>query len=76
VNTSTRDPREMGPKPPFPQQQQTHPGSVHKMDPAADHGETSYQGTGKLKGRAAIITGGDSGIGRAVAHSQKRVPTC
>ncbi|MEG9437894.1 SDR family oxidoreductase [Edaphobacter sp. HDX4] len=57
----------MGPKPPFPQQQQTHPGSVHKMDPAADHGETSYQGTGKLKGRATIITGGDSGIGRAVA---------
>jgi hypothetical protein len=57
----------MGPKPPFPQQPQTHPGSVHLMNPPADHGEESYQGTGKQKGRVAIITGGDSGIGRAVA---------
>jgi NAD(P)-dependent dehydrogenase (short-subunit alcohol dehydrogenase family) len=61
------DPRDAGPKPPFPQQPQAHPGSVRHMDPSANHGETSYQGTGKLKGRAAIITGGDSGIGRAVA---------
>jgi hypothetical protein len=65
--TKTRDPREAGPKPPFPQQQQTHPGSVHQMNPPADHGEDSYEGTGKLKGRVAIVTGGDSGIGRAVA---------
>lgn len=63
----TNDPRNAGPKPPFPQQRQTHPGSVHQMDPPADHGEDSYEGSGKLKGRVAIITGGDSGIGRAVA---------
>jgi NAD(P)-dependent dehydrogenase (short-subunit alcohol dehydrogenase family) len=64
---TTHDPREAGPKPPFPQQPQTHPGSIHLMDPPADHGEESYEGTRKLQGRVAIITGGDSGIGRAVA---------
>jgi NAD(P)-dependent dehydrogenase (short-subunit alcohol dehydrogenase family) len=61
------DPREVGPKPPFPKQEQTHPGTVKKLNPPADHGEASYVGTGKLKGRAAIVTGADSGIGRAVA---------
>ena len=61
------DPREVGPKPPFPKQEQTHPGTVKKLNPPADHGEESYVGTGKLKGRAAIVTGADSGIGRAVA---------
>jgi NAD(P)-dependent dehydrogenase (short-subunit alcohol dehydrogenase family) len=67
MSNAVRDPREAGPKPPFPQQPQPHPGSVRQMNPPADHGEQSYEGTGKLKGRVAIITGGDSGIGRAVA---------
>ena len=67
LNQSTRDPREAGPKPPFPAQKQSHPGTPRSLEPKADHGETSYQGTGKLKGRAAIVTGGDSGIGRAIA---------
>jgi NAD(P)-dependent dehydrogenase (short-subunit alcohol dehydrogenase family) len=61
------DPRERGPKPPFPKQEQNHPGTVKKLNPSADHGEESYIGTGKLKGYAAIVTGADSGIGRAVA---------
>jgi hypothetical protein len=63
----SQDPRNSGPKPPFPQQPQTRPGTVRAMDPPADHGENSYQGTGKLKGKVVIVTGGDSGIGRAVA---------
>ena len=55
------------PKPPFPSQRQPMPGSTAKMDPRPDHGETSYKGSGRLRGQRAIITGGDSGIGRAVA---------
>jgi NAD(P)-dependent dehydrogenase (short-subunit alcohol dehydrogenase family) len=55
------------PKPPYPAQRQLMPGSTAKMDPRPDHGETSYKGSGKLKGKKAVITGGDSGIGRAVA---------
>ncbi|WP_324277585.1 SDR family oxidoreductase [Blastococcus brunescens] len=50
-----------------PAQQQTPPGSLGEMDPKPDHGEESYRGSGKLTGKAAVITGGDSGIGRAVA---------
>lgn len=61
------DPREKGPKPPHPPQQQTPPGYESEMDPPPDYGEESYKGSGKLKGKAAVITGGDSGIGRAVA---------
>jgi hypothetical protein len=55
------------PKPPFPAQKQPMPGSTDAMRPRPDHGETSYKGSGKLKGMKAVITGGDSGIGRAVA---------
>jgi NAD(P)-dependent dehydrogenase (short-subunit alcohol dehydrogenase family) len=55
------------PKPPFPQQQQSWPGLTSKMTPRPDHGETSYRGSGRLAGRKALITGGDSGMGRAAA---------
>jgi NAD(P)-dependent dehydrogenase (short-subunit alcohol dehydrogenase family) len=55
------------PKPPFPKQQQPMPGTTGAMKPVPDHGETSYKGSGRLAGKRAVITGGDSGIGRAVA---------
>src|SRR3954470_3787398 len=55
------------PKPPFPEQQQPMPGLTAAMQPVPDHGETSYKGSGRLAGKKAVITGGDSGIGRAVA---------
>lgn len=61
------DPRSLYPAPPFPDQPQPAPGLARKMDPAPDHGEESYRGSGKLTGRKALITGGDSGIGRAAA---------
>lgn len=54
-------------KPPLPDQQQTPPGSTEEMTPRPDHGEESYKGSGRLAGKKAVITGGDSGIGRAVA---------
>ena len=55
------------PKPPFAEQSQPIPGTSARMDPVPDHGESSYKGSGRLSGRKALITGGDSGIGRAVA---------
>jgi len=62
-----QDPRTQYPRPPFPRQPQPVPGLAAEMDPKPDHGETSYVGSGKLKGRRALVTGGDSGVGRAAA---------
>jgi NAD(P)-dependent dehydrogenase (short-subunit alcohol dehydrogenase family) len=61
------DPRDLYPKPPFKKQKQDWPGLAGKMEPPPDHGETSYRGSGRLLGRKALITGGDSGMGRAAA---------
>jgi NAD(P)-dependent dehydrogenase (short-subunit alcohol dehydrogenase family) len=61
------DPRNKYPKPPFKEQQQPWPGLAKEMDPKPDHGEKSYKGSGRLQGRKALITGGDSGMGRAAA---------
>lgn len=60
------------PKPPYPAQKQPMPGSTRAMNPRPDHGEESYRGSGRLIGKKAIITGGDSGIGRAVAIAYAR----
>jgi NAD(P)-dependent dehydrogenase (short-subunit alcohol dehydrogenase family) len=66
--TSTmQDPVTKYPKPPFQRQEQEWPGLASKMTPPPDHGETSYKGSGRLAGRKALITGGDSGMGRAAA---------
>jgi NAD(P)-dependent dehydrogenase (short-subunit alcohol dehydrogenase family) len=67
VTTHQQNPTERGPKPPMPEQQQDPPGLESEMRPRPDYGERSYRGFGRLQGKAAIITGGDSGIGRAVA---------
>ncbi|MEU2564799.1 SDR family oxidoreductase [Streptomyces longispororuber] len=61
------DPTDQYPRPEFPQQDQEHPGDTERMEPRPDHGESSYRGSGRLEGRHALVTGGDSGIGRAVA---------
>ncbi|AIM03962.1 SDR family oxidoreductase [Sinorhizobium meliloti] len=60
------------PHPPFPRQTQEMPGTTDRMQPLPDHGENSYQGSARLKDKRAIITGGDSGIGRAVAIAYAR----
>jgi NAD(P)-dependent dehydrogenase (short-subunit alcohol dehydrogenase family) len=60
------------PEPPFPKQKQSMPGLTGKMKPVPDHGEESYKGSGRLKGKKAVITGADSGIGRAVAIAYAR----
>ncbi len=66
------DPTTNYPKPPFQRQSQPFPGRAGKMDPKPDHGETSYKGSGRLAGRKALITGGDSGMGRAAAIANAR----
>ena len=66
------DPREKYPKPPFKSQEQPWPGLARDMDPRPDHGEKSYKGSGRLQGRKALITGGDSGMGRAAAIAYAR----
>jgi NAD(P)-dependent dehydrogenase (short-subunit alcohol dehydrogenase family) len=66
------DPRERGAKPPFPPQAQEPPGLESQMKPKADHGEQSYKGFGRLKDKVALITGADSGIGKAVAIAYAR----
>jgi NAD(P)-dependent dehydrogenase (short-subunit alcohol dehydrogenase family) len=65
--TAPQHPAERHPRPEFPAQDQPHPGWTGPMDPPPDHGEESYRGSGRLEGRKTVITGGDSGIGRAVA---------
>jgi NAD(P)-dependent dehydrogenase (short-subunit alcohol dehydrogenase family) len=64
---STKDPRKIYKQPPYSEKEQPPPGTDEEMSPKADHGESSYKGAGRLKGRHALITGADSGIGRAVA---------
>ena len=60
------------PRPPYKRQSQPWPGLASRMDPRPDHGETSYRGSGRLAGRKALITGGDSGMGRAAAIAYAR----
>jgi NAD(P)-dependent dehydrogenase (short-subunit alcohol dehydrogenase family) len=62
-----QDPAGKYPRPPFNPQTQSWPGLARKMDPRPDHGEASYRGSGRLVGRKALVTGGDSGMGRAAA---------
>jgi NAD(P)-dependent dehydrogenase (short-subunit alcohol dehydrogenase family) len=65
--TPLQDPRAKYPHAPYPEQHQPWPGLASMMQPVPDHGETSYRGSGRLRGRKALITGGDSGMGRAAA---------
>jgi NAD(P)-dependent dehydrogenase (short-subunit alcohol dehydrogenase family) len=67
ARAALQDPTAKYPKPPFKKQQQPWPGLARRMEPRPDHGEDSYVGSGRLLGRKALITGGDSGMGRAAA---------
>jgi NAD(P)-dependent dehydrogenase (short-subunit alcohol dehydrogenase family) len=64
---TTKDPKNLYQQPPYPETKQPPPGCENEMNPRADHGESSYKGSGRLEGRHTLITGADSGIGRAVA---------
>ncbi|WP_306396370.1 SDR family oxidoreductase [Telluria beijingensis] len=70
--TAAREAAKRYPRPPFPKQDQPWPALASKMTPRPDHGETTYRGSGRLAGRKALITGGDSGIGRAAAIAYAR----
>lgn len=70
--TQLEDPQKKYPSPPFDVEMQEWPGLTEKMNPKPDHGETSYKGSGRLTGRKALITGGDSGMGRAAAIAYAR----
>ena len=67
-----QDPTDKYPRPPYKKQSQPWPGLASEMDPRPDHGEISYRGSGRLAGRKALITGGDSGMGRAAAIAYAR----
>jgi NAD(P)-dependent dehydrogenase (short-subunit alcohol dehydrogenase family) len=67
TDDTQQNPTQQGPQPPFPQQKQEPPGLESEMQPRPDYGEESYQGSGRLQGYGTIVTGADSGIGRAVA---------
>ncbi|WP_194389115.1 SDR family oxidoreductase [Bradyrhizobium sp. CCBAU 51765] len=72
ADTDLTNPLTRYPKPPFKKQSQPWPGLAGRMEPRPDHGETSYKGSGRLAGRKALITGGDSGMGRAAAIAYAR----